>query len=231
MLVRLQHDALGFGLELRPRAARDPGMKAEAERQRRHAQIAHGEPHGQRAGGQRVARMSFVPERAGTIGPEGEFGAHRGRPLDSPAAGKAVAVDWKPLAWEVRSEWVKLSVEMKSSVGNSVRPWDKQVQGEIERSGARRIAAGAEQGRAPGRVDKVVRGKTRAQIRKDHGLGDAVVDCERVRGRHAANPRRYGSPCAQIASEGAGDSGRTRTCDLPLRRRLLYPTELRSRTQ
>src|SRR5580704_19738686 len=28
-----------------------------------------------------------------------------------------------------------------------------------------------------------------------------------------------------------GDSGRTRTCDLPLRRRLLYPTELRSRTR
>src|SRR5271163_2704467 len=27
-----------------------------------------------------------------------------------------------------------------------------------------------------------------------------------------------------------GDSGRARTCDLPLRRRLLYPTELRSRT-
>jgi hypothetical protein len=28
-----------------------------------------------------------------------------------------------------------------------------------------------------------------------------------------------------------GDSGRARTCDLPLRRRLLYPAELRSRTQ
>jgi hypothetical protein len=28
-----------------------------------------------------------------------------------------------------------------------------------------------------------------------------------------------------------GDSGRARTCDLPLRRRLLYPAELRSRSR
>ncbi|MFZ0605815.1 MAG: hypothetical protein WAN05_31460, partial [Roseiarcus sp.] len=37
--------------------------------------------------------------------------------------------------------------------------------------------------------------------------------------------RRYGSPCPAIASEGAGDSGRARTCDLPLRRRLPYPND------
>ena len=34
----------------------------------------------------------------------------------------------------------------------------------------------------------------------------------------------FTSSCSLI-----GDSGRARTCDLPLRRRLLYPAELRSR--
>jgi hypothetical protein len=62
---------------------------------------------------------------------------------------------------------VELPVEMESAAGNAVRPGDKQVQGEVERPGARRIAAGAEQGRASGRADKVIGRETRAQIRNN----------------------------------------------------------------
>ena len=114
---------------------------------------------------------------------------------------------------------MELAVETEAAAGNAVRPGDQQVQGEIKRSAARRVAAGAEQRHAAGRADKVIGGETRAKLRKDDSFGDAVIDCERVGDRHAVNPRRYGSPCPAIASEGAGDSGRARTCDLPLRRR------------
>jgi hypothetical protein len=187
MILRLQHDALGFRLELRRCAAHDPGVKAETKRQRPYAQIAHGEPHGEGARGQRIARMSFVPERTGTLGPEGEFGAVGDRALVFPAAGKAVAVDWKRLAGRVRSERVELPLEMKSAAGNAIGPRDQQVVRQIERSRARRIAARAEQGRSPARPDKVIGGETRAQIRNDDGLGDAVMDCEGVRNPHAVS--------------------------------------------
>ncbi len=89
-------------------------------------------------------------------------------------------MDGKSFARDVRREGVELAVEMKSAAGNAVRPWDEQVQGEIERSRADEIAAGAEQGRAPGRADKVISGETRAQIRNNDGLGDAVADRDRV---------------------------------------------------
>src|SRR4029077_15051240 len=109
-----------------------------------------------------------------------------------PAARKAIAVDWKPLTRDVRNEVVELAVKTEPIAGNAVRPWDKQVIGEIEWSRARRIVAGAEQRRAPRLADKVIRGETCAQIRNNNGLGDAVVDTEGVRDHHATNHRQYG---------------------------------------
>jgi hypothetical protein len=50
----------------------------------------------------------------------------------------------------------------------------------------------AEQRRAPRLADEVIRGETCAQIRNNNGLGDAIVDTERVRDHHATNHRQYG---------------------------------------
>src|SRR5580658_7134124 len=48
MIIRLQYDALSFCVKLCPWAPHDPRVKAEAKRQRHGAEIADGEPHGQR---------------------------------------------------------------------------------------------------------------------------------------------------------------------------------------
>ena len=79
---------------------------------------------------------------------------------------------------------VELPVKTEPIAGNTVRPWDKQVIGEIEWSRARRIVAEAGTKTCAQTLDKVIRGETCAQIRNNNGLGDAVVDTERVCDHH-----------------------------------------------
>ena len=62
-------------------------------------------------------------------------------------------------------------------------------------------------------------------VRGSRTVETAMPDpCPRVRLRKSSGENT--APSWRI---GIGDSGRARTCDLPLRRRLLYPAELRSR--
>ena len=147
MIVRLHDDSPGLGLEQRSRAPHDPGVKAEAERQRLGREIANGEPHGEDAHVEGVARARFVPEWAWAVGAERQVDAVRRRAPDDPEARKAIAVDRERLAGQVRSERVEAAVEMEPAAGNAVRPWDEQVQGEIERARAQWVVTGAEQRR------------------------------------------------------------------------------------
>ena len=51
----------------------DPRVEAEAKGQRLSPNIAHPEPHVQRAGVERIGRARFVTERPGTIRCQREF--------------------------------------------------------------------------------------------------------------------------------------------------------------
>lgn len=79
------------------------------------------------------------------------------------------------LARQVRSERVELAVEMESAAGNAIRPWDEQVQGEIERARAPWLVTGAEHMRPPRRAHEVVSGETGTKFRNNDDFGQAVV--------------------------------------------------------
>ena len=195
MVAVLQHDPFRFRLQKRAWGPNEPGVKAQAERQRLSPNITHPKPHVQRAGVKRICRARLVTERPWTIRPQREFDLFSGGVLDQPRARKAVAVNWIGLTVQVRFEPMKSSAKMEAAAGNPVRPGNKQVVGEVERPSSRQIAAWPEQSRAPDRIDEIIGDKAAAEVRSDRRLGDAVRERNEARRRHPRATSRRRSRC------------------------------------